>query len=113
MMTNKLRALTSAARAELAKLNPLLSPPNCLERGANGEKRLFPECFKAFPKRSITGRKCSLRVEGEKLEWGIKTQNLGGEFSSGNGSVHIHRSILSFTSLFSSFPLCCIRKKLK
>lgn len=93
LMTNKLRALTSAARAELAKLNPLLSPPNCLDMGANREKRLFSACFKAFPKRITADRKCSLRVKEEKQEWGINAWNLGGEFSSGNGSVGIYRSI--------------------
>lgn len=111
LMANELRALTSAVRAELAKLNPLLSLPNCLDLGANREKRLF--CFKAFPKRVMTDRKWGLRVKEGMRECGINTRNLGGEFCSGNVSVHIFRSIWSFPNLFSAFPFCYIRKKLK
>lgn len=58
-----------------------------------GKRGFFSACFKAFPKRITADRKCSLRVKEEKQEWGINAWNLGGEFSSGNGSVRIYRPI--------------------
>lgn len=101
LVTNELRALTSAARAELAKLNPLLSPPKCLDLGGKRGKRGFSLPVLKLSQRESGNAVCELKEK--KWERGINTRNLGGEFSSGNVSVPIYRSIRSFPSLFSAF----------
>lgn len=99
LMTNKPRALTSAARAELAKLNPLLSPPNCLDLGANREKRLF-WLLQSVPKENRDWQETRFARYSGKAGVGNEHTGFGRATLLGNVSVHIYRSFGASPAFF-------------
>lgn len=113
LMTNELRALTSLLH-ELSWLNWI---PVCLLQlpwfGSKQGKEAFLCLFQSFSKEKHDWWEMQFASLRGKAEWGINTQNLGGEFSSGSVPVRISRSLWSFPSLFFAFPLCYRRKKLE